>query len=156
MASTAVAPQGSNTASGITTAPTVPAPPAQDQIVGPQSITSLSPGPSANANENDMITFSWRPDTAPGPNQVYELVFRNTSSGSQGAIDTANISTERQLTPGESLSTGDYKWGVYLAQQDPYKRLRYLGDGGNLHISGSSNNSGGNNNSGSNDPGGRP
>jgi hypothetical protein len=136
----------------------VAAPTTTDQIAGPHSIIRLSPDASINANESDSITFAWKPDASLEPNQVYELVFGNINGGELKAINTAAINTSVLLMPGKTLPPGDYKWGVYLAQEKPYFRLRYLGDGGNLHISGSSSDSssGNNDGGGSNEPGGRP
>jgi len=81
-----------------------------------------------NVSVDTRVVFRWVADTPLGANQGFELVFFRPwqEPGDGSALDGASGLSERTLNL-SSLESGDYRWGVFLAQMEPYQRLRYLG-----------------------------
>jgi hypothetical protein len=121
-----------------TAAPTpAPARPAD----GPAAITPLSP--AADAAVSGSVAFAWQPDAPPGPGQVFELVFWSPgqSANDGRALNAAAAVTSMQVNV-DNLGAGARRWGVWLAQAEPYQRLRFLGEGGAINIGGAGGGSG--------------
>jgi hypothetical protein len=104
---------------------------------GPMAITPLSP--AADAEVSGSVVFAWQPDAPLGPDQVFELVFWQPGlSASDGRALNAAGAVTTMLVNVDNLGSGLYRWGVWLAQSGPYQRIRFLGEGGAIHIAGSS------------------
>ncbi len=108
-----------------TAASASPASPASN---GPTAIRVLEPGDGHSSNA--PLNFAWESDAELVTNQVYELVFWQTEQGrEQGrALTPASRGTVVRVDP-TALLPGNYRWGVFLAQQEPYQRIRFLGGG---------------------------
>jgi len=52
------------------------------------------------------------------------------------AVNQASPYTSVTLSVGRSLAPGSYQWGVFLAQSEPWARIRFLGEGGAITVSG--------------------
>lgn len=93
---------------------------------GPNRIAA--PQVVGNVSVDTRVNFRWVADTPLGANQGFELVFYRPwqEPGDGYALDGASGLSERTLNL-SSLESGDYRWGVFLAQMDPYQRLRFLG-----------------------------
>lgn len=112
--------------------------PAPASAGGPAVIYPSSPPSGVVLNDADAVTFAWTSDAPLGPGQVFEVVFwqpgQNPNEGR--AVNAASSSASVFLTVGRSLPPGPYQWGVFLARADPWERIRFLGEGGAITISG--------------------
>lgn len=100
-------------------------------------IQPISPAP--NSDGGDRVTFEWTANFTPRPGQGFELVFwrpgQTPIANSFGlAAPTMDTSVSADLgsldnTLGDLLDPGDYQWGILLVQQQPYRRVQYLGGG---------------------------
>lgn len=111
-----------------------PAPPAP-AAGGPNSIAPLSP--PSGAEVGGSVAFAWTPDAPLGPGQVFELVFWNVGQGPNDgrALAGASAATSVQINV-DSLAPGPHPWGIFLAQASPYQRIRFLGQGGTINVTG--------------------
>jgi len=103
---------------------------------GPTAVLALSPG--SGAGSDNTLTFSWSVDAPLAVGQVYELVFwQEGQPPSDGrAWNEAGTTSTITLKVG-AQSPGLYHWGIWLATTRPaYQRLRYLGGGNTVTISG--------------------
>ena len=140
--------------------PALPAPTRSLTTGGPSSIAVLEPpdGYSSLA----PITFSWNPDAPLAPGQEFEVVFWNAATETEaqgrgwvrsGAETSVRIDPARQ-------PAGAYRWGLFVVATEPYQRLRYLGPGYLLTVtgegSGGSGNGGGSSPPGASGGGGKP
>lgn len=114
-------------------------------------IQPVSPAP--NSDGGDRVTFEWTANFTPRPGQGFELVFwrpgQTPIANSFGlAAPTMDTSVSANLgsldnTLGDLLDPGDYQWGILLVQQQPYRRVQYLGGGWQFrYVRGSSGSSG--------------
>lgn len=119
------APPSPSSPTATTAAPAVPASPTGN---GPTAIRVLEPGDGRSSNA--PLNFAWESDAILGIGQVYELVFWPADqSREQGrALTAASTATVVRIDP-TVLLPGNYRWGVYLASQEPFRRLDYLGAG---------------------------
>jgi hypothetical protein len=112
--------------------------------------------PPAAANVRGAVVFAWTPNASLGPNQLFELVFWEAAAGPDAgrALNAASASTTVQINV-DNLAPGPHNWGIFLAQAEPYTRIRYLGGGGaiNVDVGGGSDGGGGNGNSNNGDDG---
>jgi uncharacterized protein YraI len=141
-ASTATSTPPAQSAPAITTQPTsspttVPAPAAG----GPTAITPLSP--AAGSDVGGSVSFAWAVDAPLGPGQVFELVFWFPGAGPNDgrSLTAASAATAIQVNL-DNLGPGARNWGVWLAQAEPYARLRFLGVGGVINVVSNSGGSG--------------
>lgn len=98
------------------------------------SIRLLAPIDGSNGRERQ--TFEWSADFMPGPNQGFELIFWHPGQDplQQGfglAAPTSDTSItvnldELDITLGPLFDRGYYRWGVFLVEQVPYKRISLL------------------------------
>ncbi len=102
---------------------------AEKSVAGPTQLTYTMPVDGASTETDLVFTFSWAANQPLEPGQVYELVFwkEEESQSDARAYDPASISANRTFKM-SNFSPGRYRWGVYLASESPYRRLRYLGN----------------------------
>lgn len=132
------------TAAAATVAATPPPPTATPAPAssGPGSIAPLSP--PAAAAVSGPVTFAWSPDAPLAPGQVFELVFWNPGQNfNDGRALTAAATTTSLAINVDNLAPGAHQWGVFLAQASPYQRIRFLGHGGTINVTGGGSDSGG-------------
>jgi hypothetical protein len=112
---------------------TATAPPAPAAAGGPTGMAAMAPG--RDAGVNGAVVFAWTPNAPLAAGQVYELVFWNPgeSYNNGRALNAASANTSVQVNV-DSLAPGPHSWGVFLANADPYSRVRYLGDGGTINV----------------------
>ena len=100
-------------------------------------IRVLSPAPDVSVNENDTIVFAWDVDAPLEAGQVYELVFFAPGENYTAGRALTNASPQPTVSiRGGGLAHGTHNWGVWLANANPYSRIRYLGDGGVINVAG--------------------
>ena len=109
------------------------------QASGPHSIEILTPNDLASLANGSSTDFEWQADEVLQANQVYELVFWRAGIGTpdSGQAVTSASRNNKVTVKADQLAPGDYQWGVFLAQEHPYTRIRYLGQGHSVRVSGS-------------------
>lgn len=93
--------------------------------------------PPQATSSGGRVTFEWTTNFTPRPNQGFELVFWRSgqspianSFGLAAPTRETNVKVDLDSLDtalGDLLEPGSYQWGILLVQQNPYRRIQYLG-----------------------------
>jgi len=85
------------------------------------------------------ITFRWTANFTLRPGQAFEPIFwregEDPMSAGKGYRGTTQDSSIEISFASTAAGPGYYFWGVLLVQENPYKRLNFLGGGWRISVS---------------------